>query len=380
MLSRARFRHFAVAAFVCSLFVAADAFADRSHRVRPGQTLGAIARRYHVHVDDIMGCNGLRRASQLRAGQRLVIPDRTIACVKHGDSLGRIARRHRVGVRALARANGIRTSARLRPGQRLRMPGSAPEYRRRDWGAPREPGLVKLSRGSHRAEIRFFDEEGRVKQSALDALAALMRREDHEGDAERVPDPRLAASLTAMSDTFGGRRIRIVSGFRDPGGHTTESSRHVANQATDIQVVGVPRRNVWERCRRLRNVGCGYYPNSTFTHVDVRRRRTQWVDWSGPGRRPEYGTLEGVRPRGRRAMRFPPSEGAIAFELEIVDDREGSTGNVTRFDALADPEEAEAPDDEATAEGDAEASDGDAPDEDDAETVAGPSGSGGETP
>jgi hypothetical protein len=38
----------------------------------------------------------------------------------------------------------------------------------------------------------------------------------------------------------------------------------------------------------LDQVGVGYYPNSSFVHVDVRSQNTQWVDRSSPGERPEY--------------------------------------------------------------------------------------------
>jgi hypothetical protein len=41
-------------------------------------------------------------------------------------------------------------------------------------------------------------------------------------------------------------------------------------------------------CRTLRNAGCGYYPNSTFVHMDVRDTKAFWVDLSRPGEPPRY--------------------------------------------------------------------------------------------
>jgi len=35
-------------------------------------------------------------------------------------------------------------------------------------------------------------------------------------------------------------------------------------------------------------VGVGYYPNSTFVHLDVRSLPTYWVDYSKPGEPPRY--------------------------------------------------------------------------------------------
>jgi hypothetical protein len=44
-------------------------------------------------------------------------------------------------------------------------------------------------------------------------------------------------------------------------------------------------------CRTLEDVGCGYYPNNKFVHIDVRRRGTGkalWIDVSGPGEPSEF--------------------------------------------------------------------------------------------
>jgi hypothetical protein len=48
---------------------------------------------------------------------------------------------------------------------------------------------------------------------------------------------------------------------------------------------------VFRFCRTLRDVGCGYYPNGTFVHVDVRpwgSPRVRWVDAARPGEPSRY--------------------------------------------------------------------------------------------
>ena len=45
-----------------------------THRVRSGETLSVIARRYGTSVSAIMRANGLSSANRLRVGQRLRIP------------------------------------------------------------------------------------------------------------------------------------------------------------------------------------------------------------------------------------------------------------------------------------------------------------------
>jgi len=110
------------------------------YRVRRGDTLSRIARRWRVDVRDIMHWNNLR-SHRLIAGQRLQIhvsgrssgaqhvghasqknqPTTTVTYqVRRGDTLSQIARRWRVGVRDIMRWNGLR-SHRLVAGQHLKL-------------------------------------------------------------------------------------------------------------------------------------------------------------------------------------------------------------------------------------------------------------------
>jgi uncharacterized protein YcbK (DUF882 family) len=89
-----------------------------------------------------------------------------------------------------------------------------------------------------------------------------------------------------VSDTFGGRALRIVSGFRE---HSyAKESKHRKGHACDLSVDGVPNDVLRDYLLTLDQVGVGYYPNSSFVHLDVRPQRTQWVDRASPGERPEY--------------------------------------------------------------------------------------------
>jgi len=38
----------------------------------------------------------------------------------------------------------------------------------------------------------------------------------------------------------------------------------------------------------LEQVGVGYYPNSSFVHLDVRTEKTFWIDYAGSGQPPRY--------------------------------------------------------------------------------------------
>ena len=103
---------------------------SRTHRVRSGESLYTIGKRYGVSVDRLKAANGLRR-NTVRVGQELVIPARSSGAstassgkvhrVRSGDTLSEIARRYGTTVSKLRSANGL-TSNRLRIGQELKIP------------------------------------------------------------------------------------------------------------------------------------------------------------------------------------------------------------------------------------------------------------------
>lgn len=107
------------------------------YRVRRGDSIGKIARRYGVSVSSVKRTNKIR-GSKIRAGQMLAIPGGSRAGyagtkgnvkvskslkykVRHGDSLGRIAARYGTSVSSIKSANGIKGSA-IRVGQVLKIP------------------------------------------------------------------------------------------------------------------------------------------------------------------------------------------------------------------------------------------------------------------
>ena len=115
---------------------AAPSSSGRSHTVANGDTLYDIARSYGVSVGDLKRLNGLS-GSRIHPGQQLEIPTARSAGgsgskqvaeprtyrVRRGDTLYDIARKFGVSVAALRSANGLRSS-RIYPGDVLRIPSS----------------------------------------------------------------------------------------------------------------------------------------------------------------------------------------------------------------------------------------------------------------
>ncbi len=101
---------------------------DATYRVRPGDNLWTISRRFGTTTASLRQANGLA-SSRIKPGQVLTVPARggtTFASyqVRRGDNLWAIARRHGTSPGDLKRMNGL-ASSRIKPGQVLTVPAGA---------------------------------------------------------------------------------------------------------------------------------------------------------------------------------------------------------------------------------------------------------------
>lgn len=93
------------------------------YKVKSGDTLSHIAKRFGTSVQEIMRINNLS-SFMIFVGQTVSIPKentRDVYEVKPGDNLSRIAKRYSVTVKQLKAANGLSSSL-IRPKQRLVIP------------------------------------------------------------------------------------------------------------------------------------------------------------------------------------------------------------------------------------------------------------------
>jgi LysM repeat protein len=108
------------------LAASANATAATTYRVRPGDSLSAIAVAHGTSVGRLARINGLSADSVLLAGSTLRLPGPTVALrsyrVRSGDTLTAVAQSVGWSVAALARANGLPVTHRLLIGERLRVP------------------------------------------------------------------------------------------------------------------------------------------------------------------------------------------------------------------------------------------------------------------
>lgn len=98
---------------------------------------------------------------------------------------------------------------------------------------------------------------------------------------------RLQSIVTHFAKQGTNAKISVISGYRPK----SEGSYHASAKALDFRLEGVRNEEVVAFCKTLVDTGCGYYPNSSFVHVDVRPAGTghvSWIDASGPGESPRY--------------------------------------------------------------------------------------------
>lgn len=140
----------------------ADAGDTQTYKIRSGDSLYTIARKYRTTVAYLRDINDLSKGKLLRIGMRLQVPDRTplaerggrrtiaVASSSHkgpalisnlakiegparyyivqsGDSLFTIAKRYNTTVDELKKINGLRRGKTLRVGAKLRLPGTSEE-------------------------------------------------------------------------------------------------------------------------------------------------------------------------------------------------------------------------------------------------------------
>ncbi|MFO0760323.1 MAG: DUF882 domain-containing protein [Byssovorax sp.] len=272
-------------AIAALFFSAASEYAlagEITHVVGKGQTLGKIAKRYHVSVESIREVNNLKPGQRIHPGLSLTIPEKG----KEAEAIKK-AQQARKGDGDAGR--GKKESGRGTKAKKGDDAGTKKDDAD-DSGfarAPRRPGLVRLSRGSESLQVQLLTRRGKLATNALTGLAKMLR---FAPTGEKISiDPRLASMVGMVSDHFGGRVLKVVSGYRpySPVQYTPHSA-HNLGRAMDFTVEGVPNTVLRDFCRTFRNAGVGYYPNSSFVHLDARAGKTFWIDYSRPGEAPHY--------------------------------------------------------------------------------------------
>lgn len=180
--------------------------------------------------------------------------------------------------------------------------------------APRPPRprttVVELYQvNRHEAmQLRLRDDRGRAVRGPQKRFDRFLRC--HHTNRQHAMNPRLMTLLYNTGRHWPGHRLEVVSGYRHPSVAKNPRSPHMKGLACDFRVVGVPNTQLRDYLRNAyKKVGVGYYPNSSFVHLDVRKDRSAfWIDYSGPGERAIYSENPGQDLKSGRAERYHPTK------------------------------------------------------------------------
>lgn len=116
------------------------------------------------------------------------------------------------------------------------------------------------------------------------ALGSFLRCHATERPGEHPRE--LVERVLATAAKFDARRVDIVSGYRNAkynlglakkGREVSRDSQHTRSQAIDFTLPGVDTGLVYRHLLKVHRGGVGYYPVSSFVHVDTGKKRT----WRG---------------------------------------------------------------------------------------------------
>lgn len=274
----------------------------KEHKVYSGQRLGSIAKRYGVSVEALCNANGISATSPIRPGQTLIIPDPS-------DPDGSVARR---SADREPKVGGSEPAVRAAPAPPVSQPRrqqsasqSWKAYSKRPWRS----GYVHVI--GHHASWKGYlvGRGGRVLPASRRAISRVLAW-PHQ---DKLMSSELLRRLAVVSDQFGGRPLRVVSGYRTRS--YARESKHRLGRAVDFSVVGVPNNVLRDYLRTFDAAGLGYYPNSTFVHFDVRETSVHWIDDSGPGQAPRY----------RRRSAASPAESAASDAADTPQESSSSS-------------------------------------------------------
>ena len=166
-----------------------------AYRVRPGDTLEAIAKRFGVSLLDLVSANPtLESLDRLVVGSELYIPRKAkglVVALGEGQTLLDLAERFGLSPVELARANGVKNPLALRPGDRVLIPGlqAKTTYER----------LLAKQEAERRARL----EAERRRQEELRRLAEQRRRQQEA--------QRRQAQVRQVSYREGGMRWPLAN-------------------------------------------------------------------------------------------------------------------------------------------------------------------------
>lgn len=215
----------------------ANAGKNRTYIIKKGDTPGAVAKRFHVPLDEFLRYNNLSKNSSFRIGEKLQIPNKgevtgSKYVVRPGDSVAKVADFHGVSQDDLRAANGMGKKARLRVGKKIVIPMVLRGGASRSHVIRKGDTLASIAK-KYGIKIKHLTAANKIKKKQRLKLGRTLIIPDEE-DAPGAYRPRKSSKL-------------VKSGTKIPGGvrHTVQpgQSLWMIARAYNVKGVRIARRN-----------------------------------------------------------------------------------------------------------------------------------------
>ena len=191
----------------------------RSYRVRAGDTIGGLALRFRVSEATLLRLNRLDRRGLIFAGQVIRVPGAAVSParaaakrpatrivhvrVRSGDTVGAIALRYHVSEAAIVKANRLRDAGMVRIGQVLAVPGKAtsPAYSSNTFAGHTYSSAVVTAAERNRRYLATHPVPSRAQTKAM--IISTARRHG--------VDPRLALAVAWQESGWNQREVSVAN-------------------------------------------------------------------------------------------------------------------------------------------------------------------------
>jgi LysM repeat protein len=136
------------------------------HVIVAGETMYSIAKKYNLSPESLMAANGIKDASKIKQGQKLLIP--AMHKVEKGETLYGIARAYGITLEELRRINKLSAQAVIKVGDSLTVAAKKPEQKVAPSLGPTPPLLPSPSAGPAIAPIPLAPPTMRTSAKAVD--------------------------------------------------------------------------------------------------------------------------------------------------------------------------------------------------------------------
>jgi len=267
------------------------------HKVRKGENLSTIAKKYHLSLKELKDLNGIntKKEARIKTGRRLIVGKKSIKeevtisakaaqtppqgedeyhVVKKGESLGKIAKKHSITLAELKELNGIGKKSKIMPGQKLLVKKAAPVPEADTYVVRKGDTLFGVAKkfGLTPEELKGLN--GLADEKLKTGQELLVKKEE----AEEAPDVLLADSSAAPGPSLPEQSYSIQQEKLDNNLHTLVEEQTYEGMSTKEKLIAFAKTMLDIPYKfggtGLYGIDCSAFVQKVFTTLGVSLPRT----------------------------------------------------------------------------------------------------------